>query len=59
VNRLSQTQSGLLNKQEVNIGSVKDSTVIGSVNTTVVANNISQTQSGLLNEQKMNLGSID
>ena len=59
VNRLSQSQSGLLNKQEANIGSVKDSTVIGSVDTNVRVNRLSQSQSGLLNKQKLSIGSVD
>ena len=49
VNRASQTQSGLLNKQEAAIGSVSDSNVIGSANTDVRVNRLNQTQSGLLN----------
>ena len=59
VNRASQTQSGLLNKQEAAIGSVSDSNVIGSVKTNVRVNRFSQTQSGLLNTQKMSIGSVD
>ena len=59
VNRASQTQSGLLNKQEANLGSVVDSNVIGSVKTNVRVNRLSQTQWGLLNAQKMSIGSVD
>jgi hypothetical protein len=59
VNRASQTQSGLLNRQEARIGSVSDSDVIGSVKTDVRANRLSQTQAGLLNTQKISIGSVD
>ena len=58
VNRASQTQSGLLNKQEARLGSVSDSNVIGSVKTDVRVNRFSQTQSGLLNKQESNIGAV-
>jgi hypothetical protein len=59
VNRASQTQSGLLNKQEARLGSLSDANVIGSVKTNVRVNRLSQTQSGLLNRQAMSIGSVD
>ena len=59
VNRASQSQSGLLNKQEAHLGSVADSNVIGSVKTNVRVNRLSQRQSGLLNKQSMSIGSVD
>ena len=59
VNRFSQTQSGLLNRQVANVGSVVDSNVIGSVKTNTRVNRLSQSQSGLLNAQKMSIGSVD
>jgi hypothetical protein len=58
-NSVTQSQSGLLNKQEANLGTVKDSNVIGAVHTKVSVNRISQSQSGLLNKQKMSIGSVD
>jgi hypothetical protein len=54
-----QNQSGLLNSQKANIGSVDDSNVLGAVKTNVYARNIAQSQSGLLNKQKISAGSID
>ena len=59
VNRAQQNQSGLLNKQEANVGSVSDSTVIGNVNTKTNVNSLQQNQSGLLNKQKMSIGTVD
>ena len=59
VERVNQRQSGLLNKQEANLGSVKGSTVIGAVNTNTRVNRLSQSQSGLLNKQSMSIGSVD
>ena len=56
---VTQRQSGLLNKQTANIGSVNDSNVIGAVKTNVYARNVYQTQSGLLNKQKMSIGAVD
>ena len=59
VNRAQQSQSGLLNKQEANLGSVSDSNVIGTVDTNVRVNRVDQNQSGLLNKQEMSVGSVD
>ena len=58
VDRATQKQSGLLNRQEASIGSVSDSNVIGSVKTNVRVKRFSQKQSGLLNRQEANIGSV-
>jgi len=59
VDSVRQSQSGLLNSQKANIGSVNDSNVLGVVKTNVYARNITQSQSGLLNKQKMSAGSVE
>ena len=47
IRRAYQNQSGLLNKQELNAGSVRGSRVIGSIETDVRLDSVRQSQSGL------------
>jgi hypothetical protein len=51
VQNITQSQTGLINKQEINIGNA----VKGSI-TDVTAKGVTQNQSGMLNQQKMNIG---
>ena len=51
VGNINQTQAGLLNKQEMDLGNAK-----AGGKSQVTAKNINQTQAGLLNQQKMNVG---
>ena len=51
VANINQTQAGMLNKQEMDLGNAK-----GGGKTYVTAKNINQTQAGMLNQQKMNVG---
>ena len=55
----TQSQSGLLNKQDAAFGSVSDSTVVGAVDTDVTIRRAYQRQSGLLNKQELNAGSVN
>ena len=54
VDAINQTQSGLLNKQEMAIGNAT-----GGGKSDVTAKNINQSQVGMLNQQKMNVGNAN
>ena len=51
---LNQSQSGLLNKQEMDLGNAKAG---GKSNVNI--KNVNQSQSGLLNNQKANVGNAE
>ncbi len=53
---VNQKQSGLLNTQKANIGSVHGKS--GSVTSVNVQVQVNQDQSGLLNKQEVNIGSV-
>ncbi|MES2207790.1 MAG: hypothetical protein V4525_13485 [Pseudomonadota bacterium] len=53
---VNQKQSGLLNTQKANIGSVHGKS--GSVTSVNVQVQVNQDQSGLLNSQQVNIGSV-
>ena len=54
VNDINQNQSGLLNKQEMDLGNAK-----GGGKSDVKIDKVTQSQSGLLNAQKMGIGNAE